>query len=197
MFQLTVCACFKYFGLFIYDEKLRTCFMNRTYSKYLLSSLGTIGIVVQCLLITFFYIKIFIYTIKIKQRAQSQNRNQHEIDLKFSIGLFLSILLFVITYAPFTIILMTDYKDILPASFHLYGFLLMRINSCLNPLLYGLTSTLFRKGFQNIYFLLFDRKKYSFSIEVRERKLLNERNLCQEIELKNFISLKKEEKNLK
>ncbi len=53
--------------------------------------------------------------------------------------------------------------------------------------MYGLTNTLFKKGFYNFYFLLFDKKKYSFSIEVREKKLLNERILRQEIELKNFI----------
>ncbi len=74
----------------------------------------------------------------------------------------------------------------------------MRINSCLNPLLYCLTSTLFKKGFKNIYFVLFNRKEYSFSIEVKERKLLNERFIFQELKSKNFNTLKKEEeKNLK
>jgi hypothetical protein len=41
-----------------------------------------------------------------------------------------------------------------------------------------------------MYFLLFDRKEYSFSLEVKERKLLNERILVQEIELKKLNALK-------
>jgi len=90
---------------------------------------------------------------------------------------------------------MIDYKDTLPAAYHLYGLVLMRINSCLNPLLYGLTNTLFKKGFKNIYFLLFDRKQYSFSIEVKERKILNERLLLQELNLNKLTFLKREEEN--
>ena len=93
---------------------------------------------------------------------------------------------------------MIDYKDTLPAVYHLYGLVLMRINSCLNPLLYGLTNTLFKKGFKNIYFLLFNRKEYSFSIEVKEKKFLNERLLLQELNLKklNTLEKKEEEENL-
>jgi uncharacterized membrane protein len=150
-------------------------------------------------LIFFCYIRIFIYTIKAKKRAITFKKIQEKrIDLKFSIGLFSSIILFVFTYIPFSTILMIDYKDTLPAVYHLYGLVLMRINSCLNPLLYGLTSTLFKKGFKNIYFLLFNRKEYSFSIEVKEKKFLNERLLLQELNLKklNTLEKKEEEENL-
>jgi len=137
-------------------------------------------------------VKIFICIIDSKQRAQSQNRIKHKIDLKFSIGLFSSIILFVITYVPFSIIVMIDHNDTLPVAYHLYGFAFMRINSCLNPLLYGLTNTIFKKGFKNIYFLLFNRKEYSFSIEVKEKRLLNERILLQELELKKLSCFEEE-----
>ncbi len=87
------------------------------------------------------------HTIKAKRRAITYKKIQeHKINLKFSIGLFSSILLFVFTYIPFSIILMIDYKDTLPAAYHLYGLVLMRTNSCLNPLLYGLTNTLFNNN---------------------------------------------------
>ncbi len=186
--QLIICGIFTFLDLFQYDEKLRTCFINRTYSKYLFRSLGTFGIIVYCLLIIIFYVKIFICIIDSKQRAQPQNRIKHKIDLKFSIGLFSSILLFVITYVPFSIIVMIDHEDILPAAYHLYGFAFMRINSCLNPLLYGLTNTVFKKGYQNIYFLLFNRKEYSFSIVKKEKQLLHERLHRQEMDSKRLNS---------
>jgi hypothetical protein len=193
MIQLVICVIFIYFDLFQYVEKLRTCFINRTYSIYLFRTLGTFGIIIYCMLIIVFYVKIFIFIINAKQRAHICNRIKHEIDLKFSKGLFSSIILFIITYVPFSLIIIIDHNDSLPAAYHLYGFALMRINSCLNPLLYGLTNTLFKKGFYNFYFLLFDKKKYSFSIEVKEKKLLNERILRQEIELKNQLNSLKEE----
>jgi hypothetical protein len=170
--------------------------VKRTFNRFTLNCILILCVVLPFALIFFCYIRIFIYTFKAKRRAITYKKIQeHKIDLKFSIGLFSSILLFVFTYIPFSIILMIDYKDTLPAAYHLYGLVLMRINSCLNPLLYGLTNTLFKKGFKNIYFLLFDRKQYSFSIEVKERKILNERLLLQELNLNKLTFLKREEEN--
>ncbi len=183
-------------GLYKYDEKLRTCWFYRTYNRYLFSSLTLFGTILPCCLIIFFYLKIFIHITQAKQRAQTHKLIQkNQIDFKFSMGLFLSILLYICTIVPYSIVAMIDYKDTLPAAYHLYGLVLMRINSCLNPLLYGLTNTLFKKGFKNIYFLLFDRKQYSFSIEVKERKILNERLLLQELNLNKLTFLKREEEN--
>jgi hypothetical protein len=187
---------FMYLDLFHFDEKIKTCLAKRTLNRYMIFFICIFCVILPFILIIICYIKIFIHTIEAKQRAITHQKFQkHKIDLKFSIGLFLSILLFVFTYVPFAIILMIDYNDTLPAAYHLYGLVLMRINSCLNPLLYGLTNTVFRKGFQNIYFLLFNRKQYSFSIEVKEKKLLNERILLQEFELKKLNTWKKEEEN--
>ena len=142
--------------------------VKRTFNRFILYCILILCVISPFTLIFFCYIRIFIYTVKAKKRAIIYKKIQEKkIDLKFSIGLFSSIILFVFTYIPFSIILMIDYKDTLPATYHLYGLVLMRINSCLNPLMYGLTSTLFKKGFRNIYFLLFNRKEYSFSIEAR------------------------------
>ena len=171
--------------------------VKRTFNRFILYCILILCVISPFALIFFCYIRIFIYTIKAKKRAITYKKIQkHKFDLKFSIGLFLSIILFVFTYIPFSIILMIDYKDTLPAVYHLYGLVLMRINSCLNPLLYGLTNTLFKKGFKNIYFLLFNRKEYSFSIEVKEKKILNEKLLLQELESKKLNILKKKEENL-
>ena len=172
--------------------------VKRTFNRFILYCILILCVISPFALIFFCYIRIFIYTIKAKKRAITYKKIQEKrIDLKFSIGLFSSIILFVFTYIPFSIILMIDYKDTLPAVYHLYGLVLMRINSCLNPLLYGLTNTLFKKGFKNIYFLLFNRKEYSF-IEVKEKKILNERLLLQELNFKklNTLEKKEEEENL-
>jgi hypothetical protein len=171
--------------------------VKRTFNRSILYCILILCVILPFALIFFCYIRIFMHTIKAKRRAITYKKIQeHKINLKFSIGLFSSILLFVFTYIPFSIILMIDYKDTLPAAYHLYGLVLMRTNSCLNPLLYGLTNTLFRKGFENIYFLLFNRKEYSFSIEVKEKKILNEKLLLQELKSKKLNTIKKKEENL-
>jgi len=86
--------------------------------------------------------------------------------------------------------LIVDYEDKFHRVFHAYGLVLMRINSCLNPVLYYFTNTMFKKGFKNFYFLLFDRKEYSFSIVKKEKKMLSQR-LHQ-----NVIKMKKQTENL-
>jgi len=102
---------------------------------------------------------------------------------------------------------MIDFEDTLPGAYRRHGLILARINSCLNPLLYGLTNTIFRKGFENFYFFLFNRKEYSFSIEAKKRRRLNERRIlndkkCRELDrinkkenLRGEIEIEKENEN--
>ncbi len=176
----------KYLNFYHFDEKIKTCMLNRTISRYVVTILSIFCVILPFTLILIIYIKIFIHIIKAKLRAKSHSLNRHNIDLKFSIGLFSSILFFAFTFVPFAFILIIDYNDNLAASYHLYGYVSIRINSCLNPLLYSVSNTVFRKGFQNTFFLLFNRKEYSFSIVKKEKRLLNERIVLQEIELRKL-----------
>jgi hypothetical protein len=59
---------------------------------------------------------------------------------------------------------MIDFNDELPRSAHMYPILLAHINSSLNPVLYAFTNGNFKKGYRNLYFCLFERKKYVFTI---------------------------------
>ncbi len=49
---------------------------------------------------------------------------------------------------------------------------------------------MFKKGFKNFYFLLFDRKEYSFSIVKKEKKMLSQRLLQNMIEIKKVEETK-------
>ena len=57
---------------------------------------------------------------------------------------------------------MIDFEDKLPKAYHLYSMLFARINSSLNPILYGLTNPLFQRGFKNFFNFIFCRKEYSY-----------------------------------
>jgi len=162
---------------------------NRTFNRALLLIANILGIQLPCIVLNFFYIRIFISTVQAKRRAISHNQlkqKKAKIDYKFSVGLFASLFLFTCTLIPYSIMLIVDYEDKLHKVFHMYGLVLMRINSCLNPVLYFLTNPMFRKGYKNFYYFLFNRKKYSFSIVKKEKMLLNERLLQKEIKMKKL-----------
>jgi len=182
-----------YEGYYHFDEKTRTCMFKRTFNRVLMTSVAILGVILPCILLNYFYIRIFISTVQVRIRAQRHNRLEQKKarnNYTFSIGLFASLFLFTSTFIPYSIMLLVDYEDKFHRVFHAYGLVLMRINSCLNPVLYYFTNTMFKKGFKNFYFLLFDRKEYSFSIVKKEKKLLNHR-LHQ-----NVIEMKKQTENL-
>jgi hypothetical protein len=45
--------------------------------------------------------------------------------------------------------------------------LFARINSVLNPLLYATTNALFREGFKNFFYLIFNKKNYHYILPKR------------------------------
>jgi len=162
---------------------------NRTLNRVLVTILTILGIHVPCILLNYFYIRIFLSTVQTRRRAQRHNQLENKkakIDYKFSIGLFASLSLFTFTLMPYSVILIVDYADNLNRIFHAYGLVLMRINSCLNPVLY-LNNPMFKKGYKNAYNFIFNRKEYSFSIVKKEKKLLNKRLILNKIKMNRQI----------
>ncbi len=50
----------------------------------------------------------------------------------------------------------------------MFGYVCMKINSFLNPILYATSCSLFLKGYKNFIYLIFNRKNYSYSIVQKE-----------------------------
>ncbi len=166
---------------------------NRTFDRVLLTTVNILGVELPCILLNYFYIRIFISTVQIRGRAKRHSQLEQKKarnNYTFSIGLFASLFLFTSTFIPYSIMLLVDYEDKFHRVFHAYGLVLMRINSCLNPVLYYFTNPMFKKGFKNFYFLLFDRKEYSFSIVKKEKKMLSQRLLQNMIEIKKVEETK-------
>jgi len=141
---------------------------------------------VPCLLLFFFYLRIFTHTIRVRQRAQNHNQlnRRSKIDLTFSIGLFSSLIIFSVTFVPYFILLIVDYEDKLPRAFHLYGLIFIRINSCLNPILYGTTNTTFKDGYKNFLNLIFNKNEYEYSLEIKQKKIQRAKELEEQKKIK-------------
>ena len=62
---------FIYIGLNKYNDHLRGCFVHHTFNKYLFSSFVTLGAIIPCLFIFYFYLSIFTYIYKAILKARS------------------------------------------------------------------------------------------------------------------------------
>lgn len=102
--------------------------------------------------ICFLYMNIFMVTLNAKFNLHDKKKlKQLKKSLRVSKGLFLAFLIFTICVLPYAIVMMTDFESKFPRWVHMFLFLLARLNSSLNPILYGFTNTLFMSGFKNLY----------------------------------------------
>jgi len=96
---------------------------------------------IPCFAVTYFYLKIFIKTAQIKKRAKSHDYfKQKKLNYSFKIskGLFSSFFLCVASVLP-------------------YGLVIILAT----------TNALFREGFKNFFYLIFNKKKYHYSLPKR------------------------------
>ena len=100
--------------------------------------------IVPGLCLMFFYLEIFVTS----SLSRSKVKKDHIENRKISVGLFVSMILFFIAAFPFALVLLLDSDFSFPQSIYMYTWLLSRFNSSFNPILYGTTNSLFKKGYK-------------------------------------------------
>ena len=106
--------------------------------------------VIPCFCIMYFYLHIFAATLKAKLNISDEKRLQRvKKSLQISKGLFASFIVFTLCVLPYAIVMMSDFESKFPVHVHMFLFLLARLNSSLNPILYGATNSLFQSGYRN------------------------------------------------
>ena len=120
------------------------------------------SIVIPCIAILFCYIRIFLHSYQSKKKINTNGNhsksNIHQ-SLRLAQGLFASFMLFTICWLPYGLVIMIDYEDKLPRSAIMFTMAIAHLNSSLNPVLYGIFNSAFRRG----YTILF-RKIFCLSI---------------------------------
>jgi hypothetical protein len=128
--------------------------------------------------------------------SHDQFNRETKLDLKFSIGLFSSLIIFSVSFVPCFIFVLFDSEEKLPRAFHLYGRVFILINSCLNPILYGTTNETFKNGYKNFLNSIFNRKEYMYSLELKQKRTQIKIELIERMKTKQKEKEKMEEKLL-
>jgi len=137
--------------------------------------LSTFIILFFCLLLPFFYYKIFNHIKKSKIRTHTSNnfcqKNALESTFSLSKGLFLSVLLFSISFLSYLVlILIKNYENFFLNIIYKYFYLFARSNSLFNPVIYATTNSLFRKAYERIFPLCFPKKKPEIAVKEQDSK---------------------------
>ena len=116
------------------------------------------SIVIPCLAILFCYIRIFLHSNRSKKkmiRNGSITRSRHRHSLRLAKGLFAAFMLFTVCWLPYGLIVMVDFEDKLPRSAIMFTMAIAHLNSSLNPVLYGIFNSAFKRGYYNLFRMIF------------------------------------------
>ena len=104
-------------------------------------------IILPCVIIFLFYMKIFIFTYKSRNNSMSSSVSK---SIRLAESLFASFMLFAICWMPYGLVVLIDFQDKLPRSVMMFSMALGHLNSSLNPIFYFVFNSAFRRGFVNL-----------------------------------------------
>ena len=118
------------------------------------------SIVIPCLAILFCYIQIFLYSYRSKKKmntngSHATSLHNHHNSLRLAKGLFAAFMLFTICWLPYGLVVMIDFEDKFPRSVVMFTMAIAHLNSSLNPVLYGIFNSAFRRGYNILFRRLF------------------------------------------
>ena len=100
-------------------------------------------IILPCVVILQFYVRIFIFTYKSRNKAKSSSAIK---SIRLAKSLFVSYMLFTVCWLPYGLVVMIDFEDKLPRSVIMFTMTLGHFNSSLNPIFYLIFNSDFRRG---------------------------------------------------
>jgi hypothetical protein len=116
------------------------------------------SIVIPCVAILFCYIRIFLHSYRSKKKMNANGsiaKSHHCHSLRLAKGLFAAFLLFTVCWLPYGLIVKVDFEDKLPRSAVMFTMAIAHLNSSLNPVLYGIFNSAFKRGYYNLFRMIF------------------------------------------
>ncbi|KAL3853530.1 hypothetical protein ACJMK2_017067 [Sinanodonta woodiana] len=155
-------------GRFGYEHMLGICnllleYESQLFKLFLLIFRAGIPVV----LITHFYIKIFRTTRsshrrleKISSTVRSLETSNHRKEMHLTKMMITIFLVFIVSYFPCTITGMIDWNHVLSRRFHMFCAISTYIGSAVNPLIYGLMNSQFRRAYRRLLCCCLKRKNH-------------------------------------
>ena len=142
----------------IFDTYTLNCMFNKKTLSYV-SFLVLLGVFIPFCFIVYFYSQILIKIRSVHSNSLLANSADQMKKIK---GLICSCVIFLVCYAPYCIVVLTDINSAYPKEAHMYTMALLHANSSLNPILYFFTNTPIRDGYINLFNLIFRRNFYRY-----------------------------------
>ncbi|KAK2146728.1 hypothetical protein LSH36_587g01004 [Paralvinella palmiformis] len=134
-----------------FDRKTHKCLWDRTFAYSYTVFFVACGILVPLLIITAFYLKIFIYIGAAKKRLDLYSGDPLRRTLSSTLSkarmMFVIFLSFACCWTPYSFVLLFDRHDTYRLEVHLYASLAAHLHASLNFVIYGVTNARIRKGY--------------------------------------------------
>ena len=138
----------------VYDHKLLECFWNRLHSLSFTIFFSAGIVFTPIFIISFSFVKIYLHVRASRKRllkdlciAKNRATTKH---IRLSVALFTIFSMFVLCWAPYSLLIVIDIHDTLPHEVYLFTLLLAHLHSSLNWLIYAITHAHFRQGYRII-----------------------------------------------
>ena len=137
----------------IYDHKLLECFWNRLHSLSFTIFFSAGIVFTPVVIISFSFINIYRYVRASRLRTTHERTKTHrhtQRSVHLATALFIIFSVFVICWAPYSLLIVIDIHDKLPHEVYLFSLLLAHMHSSLNWLVYAITHAHFRRGYMMV-----------------------------------------------
>jgi hypothetical protein len=121
---------------------------NLTFNWYL----DIVNIIIPSMCFSIYYSRIYVFARKSKKKSKSSSVNR---SIHLAKTFFVSFMVYTICWMPFGFIVVFDFDNKLPRSVVMYSTALGIINSSLNPIIFVVFNSNFRKSCDNLFHKIF------------------------------------------
>ena len=142
----------KGWGNYSYDKATLSCVWNRLASFSYNLFLSFVSVIIPCVVIFLFYVRIFYYSYKSGQRSNSSSDKK---SIRLAKGLFASFMIYTLCWMPYGLVVLINFYDQFPRTVMMFTMTLGHLNSSLNPIIYFYFNSTFRRGCLNLFSKVF------------------------------------------
>ena len=124
------------------------CLFNRQFNLTYNWYLDIVNIIIPSMCFSICYSRIYVFARKSKKKSKSSSVNR---SIHLAKTFFVSFMVYTICWMPFGFIVVFDFDNKLPRNVVMYSVALGILNSSLNPIIFVVFNSNFRKSCENLF----------------------------------------------